>query len=105
MNTTQNDWIKVGLSTCGIAAGAQGVYDILIEESKKRNIPVAIKQCGCSGNCAAEPLIQVKVEGMPIVTYGRGDTDTAIKILEKHVCGKRLVNDHIYGIELTNETV
>ena len=97
----EKSWIKVGLSTCGIAAGAQTVYDTLKAESEKRNIDVAIQQCGCAGNCSAEPLIQVKVEGMPIVTYGNVDVETGIKILEKHVCGKRLVNDHIYNVTLT----
>lgn len=105
MADTNTDWIKVGLSTCGIAAGAQLVYDVLKEESKKRTIAIDIKQCGCSGNCAVEPIIQVKVEGMPIVTYGRVDSAIAIKILEKHVCGKRLVNDHIYDITATNDGV
>jgi NADP-reducing hydrogenase subunit HndB len=105
MTDITNDWIKVGLSTCGIAAGAQVVYDVLKEESQKRNIAIDIKQCGCSGNCAVEPVIQVRVEGLPIVTYGRVDSATAIKILEKHVCGKRLVNDHIYGITVTNDGV
>ncbi len=94
------DWIKVGLSTCGIAAGAQDVYNTLQEECKKRNIAIDILQCGCAGNCSAEPLIQVAVEGMPIVTYGRVDTQTAIKILDKHVSDKRLVNDHIYTVEV-----
>jgi len=101
MADENKDWIKVGLSTCGIAAGAQTIYDLLKDESKKRNIAINVKQCGCSGNCAAEPLIQVKVEGMSIVTYGNVNSEVAIKILEKHVCGKRLVNDHIFGIELS----
>jgi (2Fe-2S) ferredoxin len=94
------DWIKVGLSTCGIAAGAQDVFNAFKDEAQKRNMDIEIKRCGCAGNCSAEPLVQVRVEGMPIVTYGRVDTKTAIKILDKHVNGKRLVNDHIYTVEL-----
>ena len=29
------DWIKVGMSTCGIAAGADKVYQAFVEEIKK----------------------------------------------------------------------
>ncbi len=93
------DWIKVGMSTCGIAAGAQEVYTVLAEEVKKRNIPVEVKQCGCVGMCYAEPLVEVNVEGLPAVMYGRVNKDAAIKIIEKHVCGKMLVNDYIFDMD------
>ncbi|MFA5362611.1 MAG: (2Fe-2S) ferredoxin domain-containing protein [Candidatus Omnitrophota bacterium] len=93
------DWIKVGLSTCGIAAGAQEVFNVLAEEVKKRNIPVEVKKCGCLGMCYAEPLVEVHIEGLPAVIYGRVNKDAAIKILEKHVCGKMLVNDYIFDME------
>ncbi|MDD2702797.1 MAG: (2Fe-2S) ferredoxin domain-containing protein [Candidatus Omnitrophica bacterium] len=93
------DWIKVGMSTCGIAAGAQEVFAVLAEEVKKRNIPVEVKKCGCVGMCYAEPLVEVNVEGLPAVIYGKVNKDAAIKILEKHVCGKMLVNDYIFDME------
>lgn len=95
----QDDWIKVGMSTCGIAAGAEEVFKILVEEAKKRNISVAIKKCGCIGMCAAEPLLEINIEGMPRVIYGRVDKEVAIHILEEHIHNKRLVNDHIYDIK------
>jgi len=40
-------YIKVGMSSCGVAAGAQRVYDALKEEAEKRRIDIAIKPCGC----------------------------------------------------------
>lgn len=92
------DTIKVGLSTCGIAAGAQDVFDVLKIEAEKRKISVKIERCGCLGLCSAEPLVEVRVKDLPNVVYGNVTKDVAIKILEKHICGKRLVNDHIYEI-------
>jgi len=89
-------WIKVGLSTCGIAAGADVVFNTFVEEAKKRNLKIAVKRCGCQGMCYAEPLVEVKTEGMPAVIYGRVNKDVAIKILEEHVCSNLLVKDHIY---------
>lgn len=92
------DWIKVGLSSCGIAAGAEDVYNFFVEEVKKRNLKIEIRKCGCAGACYAEPLVEVSVEGLPSVIYGAVNKDVAIKILEKHVISKMLVNDCIFEV-------
>lgn len=97
-NKEVKNCIKVGMSTCGIAAGAQKVYDALKEEVKKRNIDVLVMRCGCVGLCSAEPLVEVYVEGMPTVLYGHVNVENAIKILDKHVCRKKLVNDLIFDL-------
>ncbi len=89
--------IKVGMSTCGIAAGAGKAMEILKKEIKDRKLDIKVEQCGCAGRCYAEPLVEVAVEGMPTVTYGKVDTETARDIVEKHICGKRLLNDHIFN--------
>jgi len=96
LDKKKKNWIKVGYSTCGIAAGAETVYQALVEESQKRNLDLKIKKCGCIGMCYAEPLIEVNVDDVPRVFYGKVDRDTAIKIIDKHVCGKILLNDRIY---------
>ncbi|MEI6831835.1 MAG: (2Fe-2S) ferredoxin domain-containing protein [Candidatus Omnitrophota bacterium] len=92
------DWIKVGLSSCGIAAGAEDVFNFFVEEVKKRNLQIEIKKCGCAGMCYAEPLVEVSVEGLPSVIYGGVNKDVATKILEKHVISKMLVNDYIFEV-------
>lgn len=92
------NWIKVGMSACGIAAGADEVFSTLIEEAKKRNLDIEIKQCGCQGMCFAEPLVEVSVQGLPEVVYGRVNKEIATKILDKHVCSGILVKDHIYEL-------
>lgn len=92
------NWIKVGMSSCGIAAGAQEVFDFFVEEVKKRNLQVEIKKCGCLGACYAEPLVEVTVEGLPSVIYGAVNKEVATSILEKHVIAKRLVNDFIFEV-------
>jgi len=94
-----SNWIKVGMSTCGLAAGADEVFRTLKDEATKRNVSIDIMKCGCLGMCYAEPLVEVKVDGLPPVTYGKVTKEAAIKIIEKHVCGKMLVNDCIYEFE------
>ncbi len=91
-------WVKVGMSTCGIAAGADVVFATLVEEAKKRNCTIPIKRCGCQGMCYAEPMVEVKTEGMPVVLYGKVNKEIAAKIMEKHVCSNVLVKDSIYEL-------
>ncbi|NLL12010.1 MAG: (2Fe-2S) ferredoxin domain-containing protein [Fibrobacter sp.] len=97
-NPPVQPYIKVGMSTCGIAAGAQDVFDTLAKEIKRRDVQIELKRTGCVGMCYAEPLIEVYVEGLPVVTYGMVNSETALRIMEEHVCGKRLVNDHIFDL-------
>jgi (2Fe-2S) ferredoxin len=103
MKTSKNkksQWIKVGMSTCGIAAGADKAFKVLKEEIEKRGLDVSVEQCGCAGMCFAEPLVEVAIKGMPQVTYGKVNEETAYSIIDKHVCGKRLLNDHIFNVKV-----
>lgn len=93
------NFIRVGMSTCGIAAGALEVFNTLIDEAKKRNIQIDIKKCGCLGMCYAEPLVEVNIEGLPPVVYGRVNKEIAAKIMEKHVAGRMLVNEYIFDLK------
>jgi len=95
-STTETNYIRVGMSTCGVAAGADDVYSTLIEETDKRKTNMKILKCGCIGACYAEPLVEVAVEGMPTVLYGKVNRETAIKILDKHVLQKTIVQDFVF---------
>jgi (2Fe-2S) ferredoxin len=94
----QPDYISVGMSACGIAAGAQEVYDVFAKQIKSRNFTIKLRKCGCAGMCYAEPLVEVKANGMPVVTYGRVTEEIAQLILEKHVANSILVNDCVVNI-------
>lgn len=89
--------ITIGMSACGLAAGAQEVYRALADEIRKRSLPVEIEKSGCGGMCYAEPVVQVKIEGMPTVTYGKVTPEIALRIIERHIIGKTLLNDHIFA--------
>ena len=92
------NWIRVGYSTCGVAAGADEVFKVLAEEVKTRGMALDVKKCGCVGLCSAEPLVEVNVEGVPHVFYGKVTKEVAHKIMDEHVCQKKLVENHIYEI-------
>jgi NADP-reducing hydrogenase subunit HndB len=99
-HTKEKSSISIGMSACGLAAGAEEVYKTLVEEVKKRHLSVEINKSGCMGMCYAEPLVEVKVEGLPTVTYGRVTPEVALRIIERHVIGKMLLNDYIFEARL-----
>ncbi|MCX8043052.1 MAG: (2Fe-2S) ferredoxin domain-containing protein [Desulfobacterota bacterium] len=92
-------WIRVGMSTCGIAAGAERVYAALEDELQRQGAGVQLKKCGCLGMCAAEPLVEVNIAGMPRVIYCRVDEACARDIVRGHVCGGKLLQDYIIDMQ------
>ena len=95
LENNKKGWVKVGMSTCGIAAGAESVYEVLIKEVQRRELDIEIKKTGCLGACYVEPLVEVCVEGVPCVVYGNVDEKAALGIVDKHICAKRVMNDHV----------
>ncbi|MCK9265315.1 (2Fe-2S) ferredoxin domain-containing protein [bacterium] len=90
--------IKVGMSTCGVAAGAQEVFEVLKNTVRQRNLDIDVQKCGCGGKCYAEPMVEVSIENFPVVVYGNVDKNFAVSIIDRHIINKELLNDHIYDI-------
>jgi NADP-reducing hydrogenase subunit HndB len=89
--------IIVGMGTSGIAAGAKKTLDALSALLSQHGLTnVSLRQAGSIGLDHAEPVVEVIVPGMPATIYGRVNPDVAKLIVEKHVIGKELVNDHVY---------
>lgn len=89
--------IIVGMGTCGIAAGAKEALNVFLGEVYTRKLDnVVIKQTGCMGMCYSEPTVEVKMDGMPDTLYGNVDAQTAKRIVDQHVVGHKLVNDHVF---------
>ncbi len=98
----KKDIIRVGMSTCGIAAGAEEVFEVLKTEAKQKNLKIEIQKCGCNGKCYAEPSVEVEVKGLPTVVYGKVNKNFAISIIDRHIINGELLNDHIYYISERN---
>ena len=94
--TASKSWIRVGMSTCGVAAGADEAFKVMSDAVKKLKLDVEIKRTGCLGMCHCEPLVEVSAGGLPTTLYCAVDKDTALKIVEEHVASGRLVQDHIF---------
>jgi NADH:ubiquinone oxidoreductase subunit F (NADH-binding) len=87
------DWIKISLSTSGIAAGAMEVQAALRDELKKRGIPLVVKRTGGTAICYPEPIIEVNVAGVPRTVYGGVTPEAARRIVAEHVVGKKVVDE------------
>lgn len=94
--------IKIGLGSCGIAAGADEIYHTFIKEFKRRNLKGIIKKVGCIGNCFAEPLVEVSIKDMPDIMYGKVDKKSVYKIIDEHILNHHILDDHIYDFKFPN---
>jgi len=89
--------VIVGMGTCGIAAGAKATLDAFINALDENKLvdKVLVRQTGCMGLCHSEPTVEVISPGMPNVIYGAVDADTAKEIVNRHIIGHELLDNHI----------
>ena len=78
--------IRVSVGSCGVAVGAAETFEALKQFSVQKEAGgVQIKQVGCIGLCALEPVIQVVETGRPQVTYGKVTPAVAQRIFAEHI--------------------
>lgn len=98
-NTDKDIRVVVGMATCGIAAGARKVLNILVEEIAKRNIKnVQVVQTGCIGMCTFEPIVEVFEKGKEKVTYINIDENKAKRIVAEHLVNNKVVAEYTIGV-------
>jgi len=83
--------VKVAMATCGIASGAKGIMDFLLDEFDKRNIDAVVTQTGCMGYCYAEPTVEVTIPNQEPVVFGFVDIRKADEIIEKYIKNGELI--------------
>lgn len=81
--------IFVGMATCGRAAGATAVVEVIEKEISRLGIEATVMQVGCIGLCYAEPIIDILKPGHPRITYSRVTPEMIPQLLEDY-----LVNDN-----------
>ena len=81
--------ITVGMATCGIASGAELVYNALADEIEKQKLDIILSKTGCIGMCYREPLVDVIEPNRPRLTYSKVTPKNVIAILNQIAEGKR----------------
>ncbi|MBN1155496.1 (2Fe-2S) ferredoxin domain-containing protein [candidate division KSB1 bacterium] len=102
MTNEENPKIIVHMGTCGIASGAQEIYDTIVRELTQEKINVTLKTSGCAGLCSREPMITIQLPGKAPVKYADLNPKKVIKILNQHIRNGVPVAD--YALAIGSET-
>jgi len=91
--------ICVHMGTCGIAAGARTIMNVLMKELEERAVSdVLLTNSGCAGLCSREPMATVELAGQAPVKYVDLNEKKIKEIFEKHVLGGHIVTQYALGI-------
>ncbi len=95
--------IDVGMGSCGIASGAEDVWQLLADAKKYLHLNYDLARVGCMGNCHAEPIIRCIYASGEEIIYGNMQPDHVIEFIEKQILygnkmrGKQIDIDSISG--------
>ncbi|MGB9627795.1 MAG: NADH-ubiquinone oxidoreductase-F iron-sulfur binding region domain-containing protein [Thermodesulfobacteriota bacterium] len=92
------------MGTCGIAAGAKKLDNIILKEIEKHGLKdVKIVRSGCAGLCSREPMITVEYRGLPPVKYCDLNEEKIRVIFEHHILNGEIVKPYALGIDVEGE--
>ncbi|MBC7087649.1 MAG: NADH-quinone oxidoreductase subunit NuoF [Tissierellales bacterium] len=89
--------VVVGLGSCGIAAGAKKVYDVL-KEQVDQGLDIKLDITGCVGMCHLEPIVDIY--------YDDGKFDRFVKVKDDEILdlvNKAMNKDIITEKKISNE--
>ncbi|SKA90206.1 NAD(P)-dependent iron-only hydrogenase iron-sulfur protein [Clostridium sp. USBA 49] len=87
--------IVVGMGTCGLAAGAEPVYEAIVDEVNKLGLNnVIVVKTGCIGVCRLEPIVEVIKPGEEKVTYVNMSPYKARRVVASHVLTGTALKDY-----------
>ena len=82
----KNNWtVKIGLASCGIAAGAKKVYDTFNTQIQTKASDVELKKTGCMGMCYNEALIEVVSPSNKSTFYSQVTPEKVGRIIDEHI--------------------
>jgi len=91
--------ITVHMGTCGIAAGARNIMNVLLKKiEEKESGEVILTTSGCAGFCSREPMVTVELKGKPPVKYVDLTEEKIEKIFSKHVQNGEIVTEYALAI-------
>ncbi len=77
--------IRIGMGSCGIAAGALPVLEAIKSELASRSLEsTQVQIAGCIGMCHNEPIIDIIDDQGRVFTYGKVDAKAIAQIMDSH---------------------
>ncbi len=95
------DSIIIGLGSCGIASGAQDIYDYLNKVIEEKGLALNLEKAGCIGMCYREPIVEVKKADGDNVMYENVNIDQAARIVDEHILNNEKVKE--IAVDLAQE--
>lgn len=95
----ENTKVIVGLGTCGIAAGANKVFNQIKLVKETENLDFKLKKTSCIGMCYREPLVEV-IDKSGSYFYGDVDEKKAKEIIEEHIKKAKPIKDYVVYTDL-----
>jgi NADH-quinone oxidoreductase subunit F len=86
--------VIVGMGTCGLSAGARQVHEALAAMLEERPGSFELAGTGCIGMCYREPLVEIRETGRRTI-YGGVTPELAAEIVERHVRGGEVLEEHV----------
>ena len=80
--------LMVGMGTCGIGNGADAVFNRLQRQIIDTGVNCTLKQTGCFGFCAGEPLVMLYQPAKPLLVYSKIEEKDVPRIIDSIVTGK-----------------
>lgn len=87
--------IKIGMATCGRAAGGMDVYAAFEEEIRKNGLSVEIASTGCIGLCSQEVIAEIELDGRTRLTYGNILPEAVPAIFEKTIKHGEVIKENV----------
>jgi len=92
-------YVRVGMASCGIAAGSRETMQALLNHIEASNMQgIIVTKTGCIGFCGREPIVQVKRGSDPNVIYGGVTPEVVFRILDEHIRSGCIVSEHVLEV-------
>lgn len=80
--------VKVGLASCGRAAGAMEVYKKLEGYLSQDPATFTLRKTGCIGMCFEEPIVSLSGSEIGEIMLGKVNSENVINLIEEYISGK-----------------
>ncbi len=90
--------ILLGMGTCGLANGAQKIYDAFKTLLNEKNINAKLISTGCVGYCAREVIVDIKLPNYPRISYCEVTVEDVPEIVEQTIINKQVIVGKTLGV-------
>ncbi|HSW57022.1 MAG TPA: NADH-quinone oxidoreductase subunit NuoF, partial [Dehalococcoidales bacterium] len=85
--------VRVGMASCGIAAGSRKIYDAFSAAVASSSNQVQLVRTGCIGMCYNEPLVEIVNPDGESTFYTQVNLEQAERIINDHILEGQAITD------------